>query len=142
VSVCQINYNTKLFRFGFASPEQRLDLPLASCIVTHAVINGEEVVRPYTPVSAPDQQAYLELVVKDYAAGKMSHHIHSLKPGDTLSFKGPFPKLQYKRNMHKHISMIAGGTGITPMLQVCPTSSRRRRRRSSSSRTDWMLNCR
>ena len=32
---------------------------------------------------------YLDLAVKVYPEGKMSKHIHSLKPGDTLDFKGP-----------------------------------------------------
>jgi len=32
--------------------------------------------------------------------------------------KGPFPKLPYTANMKKKIGMLAGGTGITPMLQV------------------------
>jgi len=50
----QLNYNTKLFRFGLPSEEQRLDMPITSCLVTRAQIDGEEVVRPYTPVSEAD----------------------------------------------------------------------------------------
>ena len=38
--------------------------------------------------------------------------------GDTLEFKGPILKLPYKANEYEHIGMVAGGTGITPMLQV------------------------
>jgi ferredoxin-NADP reductase len=48
----------------------------------------------------------------------MSTHFHELKPGDTLDIKGPLKKLQIEPNMKKKIGMIAGGTGITPMLQV------------------------
>lgn len=48
----------------------------------------------------------------------MSEHIHSLKPGDTLSFKGPIPKYPWSANKHDHITLIAGGTGITPMYQL------------------------
>ena len=48
----------------------------------------------------------------------MSEHIHNLKPGDTLSFKGPLPKYPWSANKHTHISLIAGGTGITPMYQL------------------------
>jgi cytochrome-b5 reductase len=39
--------------------------------------------------------------------------------GDNVEVKGPFPKIAYTANMKKKIGMIAGGTGITPMLQVC-----------------------
>ena len=38
--------------------------------------------------------------------------------GDKVEVKGPFPKIAYTANMKKKIGMIAGGTGITPMLQV------------------------
>jgi hypothetical protein len=41
-----------------------------------------------------------------------------LQPGDTLAMKGPFPKYPYKPNMKTQIGMVAGGSGITPMLQV------------------------
>jgi cytochrome-b5 reductase len=30
---------------------------------------------------------------------------------------GPKGRFEYKKNMFKEIGMIAGGTGITPMLQ-------------------------
>jgi cytochrome-b5 reductase len=48
----------------------------------------------------------------------MSEHIHALKPGDNLDIKGPIPKYQWEANKHKHIALIAGGTGITPMWQL------------------------
>jgi cytochrome-b5 reductase len=51
----------------------------------------------------------------------MSKHLGELKVGDTLDFKGPLPKYPYKANTKKHVGMIAGGTGITPMLQVGAT---------------------
>jgi cytochrome-b5 reductase len=57
-------------------------------------------------------------VVKAYPKGKVSSYLHSLSVGDTIEVKGPFQKLQYEANMKKRIGMIAGGTGITPMIQV------------------------
>jgi cytochrome-b5 reductase len=56
--------------------------------------------------------------VKQYKDGPMSNHIHSLKPGDSLDIKGPLPKYQWTANKHPHITLIAGGTGITPMYQL------------------------
>ena len=41
-----------------------------------------------------------------------------MKPGDTLSMKGPIPKYPWEANKHNHITLIAGGTGITPMYQL------------------------
>lgn len=48
----------------------------------------------------------------------MSTHIHDLKKGEQLEVKGPFSKIPLKPNMKKKIGMVAGGTGIAPMLQV------------------------
>ena len=60
----------------------------------------------------------MDLLVKVYPNGPMSEHIHSMKPGQLLSFKGPIPKYPWSTNKHSHIALIAGGTGITPMYQL------------------------
>lgn len=68
------------------------------------------------------------------AGGKMSQHLESLKLGDTITIRGPAGRLVYQgdgkfsikklRNEPAQIvkaskvNMIAGGTGITPMLQL------------------------
>jgi NAD(P)H-flavin reductase len=57
-------------------------------------------------------------VLTTIADGPMSSYIFSLKKGDTLELKGPIPKYKYEPNKDGKIGMIAGGTGITPMLQV------------------------
>ncbi len=48
----------------------------------------------------------------------MSSHMHDMKPDQRLEFKGPIPKYPLEKNQHKHLAMIAGGTGITPMYQL------------------------
>ena len=60
----------------------------------------------------------IELVVKAYPGGGLSPHLAGLAPGDTADLKGPIPKIGYERNKWGHVGMVAGGTGITPMLQV------------------------
>lgn len=42
----------------------------------------------------------------------------SLIVGQTIKVKGPKGAMVYTPNMVRHFGMIAGGTGITPMLQV------------------------
>lgn len=48
----------------------------------------------------------------------MSKYIGALKIGDWLECRGPKGKFQYRPNLVENLAMIAGGTGITPMLQV------------------------
>eukprot|EP00048_Salpingoeca_helianthica_P015339 m.226258 g.226258 ORF g.226258 m.226258 type:complete len:289 (-) comp16904_c0_seq1:123-989(-) len=118
IEVVKYNNNTSIYRFDTGSPSTKLGLTVASCLVTRATIDGQEVVRPYTPISPESVSGHFDLLVKEYPTGVMSKHIAHLKVGDTLEMKGPFPKLKVTTNMKKKIGMIAGGTGITPMLQV------------------------
>lgn len=81
----------------------------------------QTITRPYTPVSQNGQKGYVDLIIKSYPkpGGIMSRHIQSLRPGvDVVEMKGPFKKIEYRANMYKKMGMIAGGTGITPMLQI------------------------
>lgn len=41
-----------------------------------------------------------------------------LKIGDKIRVKGPKGQFQYSPTLARHIGMIAGGSGITPMLQI------------------------
>ena len=66
----------------------------------------------------PDALGYFELMIKRYEGGPMSNHLHSMEPDQRLSFKGPISKYPLSENQHKHIGLIAGGTGITPMYQL------------------------
>lgn len=56
-------------------------------------------------------------MVKLYPGGKQSSHLHSMKPGDSLTFV-PIKELAWRPNMHPHVALIAGGAGITPMYQL------------------------
>ncbi|KAF3781616.1 NADH-cytochrome b5 reductase-like protein [Nymphaea thermarum] len=98
-----VNHNTYLFRAPIGNDAEG---------------SVKYVIRPYTPISDPDAKGYFDLLVKVYPEGKMSKHLASLEPGDSVEVKGPIEKLRYSPNMKRHIGMIAGGTGITPMLQI------------------------
>ncbi|KAL6756716.1 hypothetical protein V8C86DRAFT_2643455 [Haematococcus lacustris] len=117
----KLTHNTLRLRFELPN-NQVSGLNVASCLVTKAVMGegaeAKPVVRPYTPTSAPDARGYMDLVVKVYPTGNMSKHMGNLKVGDSLEMKGPIPKIPYQANMKKQIGMVAGGTGLTPMLQV------------------------
>ena len=120
VDAKDVSPNTKLIRVELP-PDSTSGLTVASCVVARAEIDGKAVTRPYTPVSLNSQVGFVDFLVKVYPApgGVMSRHITSLRPdADVVEIKGPFKKLEYKPNMKKRVGMIAGGTGVTPMLQI------------------------
>ncbi len=119
-AILPVSHDTKIFRFAFDNPEADLNMQVASCLVTRAIIDGKPIVRPYPPLNRPSvTNGHLALMVKEYPqGGVMSKHIHSLQVGDSLEMKGPILKYDYKPSTKREIGMIAGGTGITPMFQV------------------------
>lgn len=113
------SHDTRRFVFALDNADDEFHLPIASCIVCKFTDqDGKDVVRPYTPITINGSKGHFELVVKRYPKSKMGTHLFQMRPGETLDMKGPFVKFDYAPNKWKHIAMIAGGTGITPMYQV------------------------
>ncbi|KAG7949012.1 hypothetical protein I3843_13G038700 [Carya illinoinensis] len=119
VKKTQLSQNTARFRFSLPTPTSVLGLPVGQHIICRGKDNqGEEVTRPYTPITLDSNVGYFELVVKMYPKGKMSHHFRELKEGDYLSVKGPKGRFKYKPGQARAFGMLAGGSGITPMFQL------------------------
>jgi cytochrome-b5 reductase len=116
-----VNHNSKRLRFRLPEDDMVSGLHVASAILTKFQPHDSDkpVVRPYTPISDEDEKGYLDLLVKKYPNGPMSTHLHDMVPGQRLDVKGPLPKYPWAPNKHEHIALIAGGTGITPMWQLC-----------------------
>jgi len=119
VAVTEESHNAKRFKFALTNGDTPLNLPIASCItLRYTADNGEEILRPYTPLNLYNNKGFFELVVKCYPNSKMGSHLFGLSVGDTIDVKGPWPTLQVAPNQFHRIGMIAGGTGITPMFQI------------------------
>ncbi|KAG5509036.1 hypothetical protein JKF63_06043 [Porcisia hertigi] len=113
------SHDTRRFYFALDNADESFYMPVASCIVVkYTDADGKDVARPYTPISSNSTKGHFELIVKKYPKGKMGNHLFGMQPGDELLVKGPFEKFAYKPNMWKHVGMIAGGTGISPMYQA------------------------
>ena len=110
-----------LIAHRFPDPSDTLGMTCAGMLM----VEGEKrdgsgtIARPYTPVTRDDTVGRMELVVKDYpGVGNVSSHVCSRKVGDTLRVKGCFTKIKVEANKWKRVGMVAGGSGLTPCLQV------------------------
>lgn len=112
-----LTHNTAVYRFKLADG-QSLGLPIGQHISIAANIGGKEIMRSYTPISTNSVKGYFDLLVKAYPQGNISKYISELKLGDKIKVRGPKGAFKYEPNMVKHLSMIAGGSGITPMYQI------------------------
>lgn len=113
-----ISHNVALYKFSLPRPNSILGLPIGQHISIAATIGGKEIVRSYTPTSSDNDLGYFNLLVKSYPTGNISKHLAGLKIGQTIRARGPKGQFVYSPNMVRAFVMIAGGTGITPMLQI------------------------
>ena len=141
VAKTAISPDTRVFRFALEHPTQTLGLPIGQHMSLRATIGGEVVTRSYTPISSDDDKGFVEFVIKVYFAnvhpkfpdgGKMSQHMERMQVGDTLDVRGPVGRFDYRGKGQykikqgatwvnrdiKKVGLIAGGTGITPVLQL------------------------
>jgi len=75
------------------------------------------VARNYNPLSA-DEAGTFTLLVKRYENSKMGSALHTLKVGETVDMRGPNQQWKFEKGKYSHYAMIAGGTGITPLIQA------------------------
>ncbi|KAI6676695.1 hypothetical protein NL676_037491 [Syzygium grande] len=114
-----IGPDTARFKFALPTPTSVLGLPAGQHILCKGKDrNGEDVIRPYTPITLDFDVGYFELVVKMYPQGTMSRHFREMAEGDYLPVKGPKGPIKYKPGQARALGMIAGGSGITPMFQL------------------------
>ncbi|KAI0167493.1 NADH-cytochrome b5 reductase 1 [Pestalotiopsis sp. NC0098] len=118
-----LSHNTAIYRFNLPSPTTILGLPIGQHISIGAACeqpdgSTKEIVRSYTPISGDHQPGYIDLLIKSYPTGNISKMMASLNVGQTIKVKGPKGAFVYTPNMVRHFGMVAGGTGITPMLQI------------------------
>jgi len=140
----EISPDTRIFRFELPSPDHVLGLPTGKHVNLSARIDGKLCIRSYTPVSSDQtDKGYVDFIIKVYFpnvhpkfpdGGKMSMHLEKMKIGESIDIRGPNGLLEYKTGRKVYIApkageepelrfvrqlgLIAGGSGITPMLQI------------------------
>ena len=141
----QISPDTARLTFALPTPSHVLGLPVGQHVGLSYVDakSGERHERPYTPVSTDDQEGSVTFVIKAYKpcekfplGGKVSQHLDGLRVGDSCDFDGPKGMKTYEgggvfairrlrsqgggfeKRKCSRVGMIAGGSGITPMLQI------------------------
>jgi len=147
LSRTEITHNVVRLKFALPSPKHVLGLvPGKHFTLALNDADGKSVARTYTPVSGNDQLGEVEIVIKAYfkdpprfpEGGKMSQLLWNMAVGDAIRALGPKGHLEYlgRGSFHiqhqrsgefakyeetktvKRVGMIAGGTGLTPMLQL------------------------
>lgn len=84
----------------------------------HLQVPGTSVWRSYSMANAPGEQRSLEFIVRLVDGGAMSHYLtERAQPGDVIQCRGPQGAF-YLRGGERPILMVAGGTGLAPMVSM------------------------
>ncbi len=119
----RISPDSNIIRFVLSDADKMPEFPCTSYILVKAIVNGEPVVRPYTPINCGknsfiNNKGELCLVVKAYPDGKLSKHLCSLPAGSSVEIKGPLAKFAFNPSEYETVTLIAGGSGVTPIYQI------------------------
>lgn len=126
VSKTKVNHNTHVFRLHFP-PGTVMHVPIGKHVYLKALVEGTEIVRPYTPVersllaaSPPSShEPGLYLMIKVYPDGVFTPHLNNLEIGENISVSGPEGTFSLRplRDV-THLYLLAAGTGFTPMARL------------------------
>ncbi|KAK5135327.1 hypothetical protein LTR08_005431 [Meristemomyces frigidus] len=95
-----------------------LGLPIGQHIAVRGQVDDQTVTRSYTPISNNRDLGRLQLLIRIYPDGQLGKYMSALQAGDPVDVRGPKRAMRYRKGMSRHIGMIGGGTGITPLYQL------------------------
>ena len=72
--------------------------------------------KPYSVASSPHEHKKLELCVRK--AGDTTSNLFLLEKGDEVTVLGPFGNFLLEEPMAREVVLIAGGTGIAPLMSM------------------------
>jgi len=124
---CGTGGTSFVLRFSVPDTSKPMNLTTCACLLLCAQLEDREkkekvsVIRPYTPINTNVQVGSFDLLMKNYGEmGWLSKHICvDLPIGGTVSVKHIDFNIKIPAPFsHKKIGMLAGGTGITPIIQA------------------------
>jgi len=83
------------------------------------MIDGRPVTRSYSICSSPVQTGYIDITPKRVENGCVSQFLNDrANVGLTVKARGPYGRFYFDESRHERIVLIAGGSGITPMIAM------------------------
>ena len=97
-------------------PDANINFYPGQFFMVSFVGNEIKTSRAYSIASSPLNDKYLEIALDK--VGPFTTKLFSMKEGDLLKFKGPYGKFYFSEEMKDNLVLIAGGTGITPLMAI------------------------
>lgn len=111
-------HDAKTLRFILPANQQIAPKP-GQFLTFDWMIDGKTFKRSYTICSSPTQGHFVEITPKRVETGRVSKFLNDHATiGLTVKVRGPYGNFCFDRDKHERIVLIAGGSGITPMLAM------------------------
>jgi ferredoxin-NADP reductase len=110
--------DAKTLRF-LVQPGKRFSARPGQFLTFDWTIAGKQICRSYSICSSPMQDGYIEITSKRVANGRVSQFLNEdAVVGLEVKAHGPFGQFCFDERKHKRIVLLAGGSGITPMIAM------------------------
>ena len=116
-----------VLRFNLPGAIQNSGLMLGQFVAIQGDWDGQQLIGYYSPITLPDDQGVIGILARS-DKGSLKEWISALRPGDAVQMKGcggltiervpALRQFRYDKQPLKKIAMIAGGTGVAPMIQI------------------------
>ena len=109
------------------------------------VVGQDGRLHPFSIANAPRADGTLELHIGRVANGRFTSYVHDqLRPRDIVRFEGPFGEFGFSGDAARPAILLAGGTGIAPIMAMLESLSQTENERAlhlywGSRHSRWIL---
>lgn len=126
-------HNTRVYRFNLHGALQSTGLDVGQFISIRGELDGDTLTGYYSPVSRNDDEGIIDILCRtDDNGGPIVKLLLTLRPGNSCEMKGmggprlipqptatgSVPTWLYNARKVKKISLLSGGTGLAPAIQI------------------------
>ncbi|KAH9597349.1 FAD-dependent oxidoreductase 2 [Trypanosoma melophagium] len=123
----QFGNGSRVLRFNLPGALQRSGLKLGQFIAIRGEWDGRQLIGYYSPITLPEERGTISILARG-DKGTLCEWISAMRPGDSVEIKAckglriernPDKKqILFKGNVIRQFGLVAGGTGVAPMLQI------------------------
>ncbi|KPI83014.1 NADH-dependent fumarate reductase-like protein [Leptomonas seymouri] len=123
----QFGVGSRVLRFSLPGAAQTSGLAVGEFIGIRGDWDGQQLIGYYSPINMPGDRGRISILARG-DKGNVKEWISSMRPGDSVEMKAcgglhidlrPQQKqMLYRKKVVRKFALIAGGSGVAPMLQI------------------------